>query len=206
MKLLKELTNFKATKDQIKESIEANNGILKLKGVIQRADTQNANGRVYPREILEREVENYKKLVRERRAHGELDHADDPVVNLKNISHIISDIWMDEEGTVMGEVEVLPTPMGNILRSLIESEVTVGISSRALGSVMHDGASDVVQEDLHFICWDFVSEPSTPGAYMFKEAREVDPRVVNQIFSRDVRIDRVANEILEFDRKIRGDK
>lgn len=204
MKLLKELTNFKATKEQIKESIDSNNGILKLKGVIQRADIQNANGRVYPKDVLEREIENYKKLVRERRAHGELDHADDPVVNLKNISHIISDIWIDDEGTVLGEVEVLPTPMGNILRALIESEVTVGISSRALGSVIHDGANDVVQEDLHFICWDFVSEPSTPGAYMFKEAREVDPKVLGQIFSRDVRVDRVANEILELDRKLRG--
>lgn len=205
MKLLKEWENFSATKEQIKESIEKNDGVLKLRGVIQRADVQNQNGRVYPREILERELENYNKLVKERRAHGELDHADDPVVNLQKISHIITEIEMDEDGTVYGEVEVLNTPMGNILRSLIESQVTVGISSRALGSVTHDGRADVVGDDLHFICWDFVSEPSTPGAFMFKEAKEVDPRVVDQIFSREDRIDRLANELLALDKKLRGE-
>lgn len=203
MKLLEEVTYFSPTEEQIKESLERNKGKLILKGVIQRADTQNANGRIYPRNILEREIENYKKLVLERRAHGELDHSDEVVVNLKNVSHIITDIWMDEEGTVHGEVEVLNSPMGKVLRSFIEDRVTVGISSRALGSIVNDGECDIVQEDLHLVCWDFVSEPSTPGAYMFKEAKEVDPRVLKQIFSRETRIDRVANDILALDRKLR---
>ena len=202
MKLIKEMTNFSATKEQIRESIEKN-GPLKLKGIIQRADTQNQNGRVYPRDILERELENYEKLVAERRAHGELDHADDPVVNLKNISHIITKIWMEEDGAVFGEVEVLDTPNGRILKTLIEAQVTVGISSRALGSVIHDGDSDVVQDDLHFICWDFVSEPSTPGAFMFKEGKEIDPNVINKIFNREDRIDRLANELLSFDKELK---
>lgn len=204
MKLLKEWENFSATKDQIKESLEKNGGVLKLKGIIQRADAANQNGRIYPKEILYREIENYRKLVRERRAHGELDHADEPVVNLKNISHIITDIWFEEDGTVYGEVEVLDTPMGKILRTLIESNVTVGISSRALGSVHSDGINDIVEDDLHFICWDFVSEPSTHNAFMFKEAKEVNPNVLNKIFTREDRINRLSRELLDLDDKIRN--
>lgn len=206
MKLLKEWIGFGATQEQIKESLEKNNGILKLKGVIQRADAENQNGRIYPRDILLREIENYKKLVVERRAHGELDHSDQPVVELKNVSHIITDIWMEDNGDVIGEVEVLKTPMGNILRTYIESNVTVGISSRALGSVTNNGRADIVEDDLHFICWDFVSEPSTHGAFMFKESKEYDPKILNKIFSREDRIDRSLNELLELDKVIRGEK
>lgn len=204
MKLLKEVTHFNLTEEQLKESLEKNNGKLIMKGVIQRADTQNANGRIYPRDILEREIENYKKLVVERRAHGELDHDDDCVVNLKNVSHIITDIWMENDGTVMGEVEVLNTPMGKILRSFVEDRVTVGISSRAVGSVVNDGECDIVQDDLHIVCWDFVSEPSTPGAYMFKEAKEVDPKILKKLFKREDRVNRAVNELLAFDRKMRS--
>jgi len=205
MKLLKEWIGFGATKEQIKESLEKNDGKLKLKGVIQRADAENQNGRIYPRDILLREIENYKKLVVERRAHGELDHSDEPVVNLKNTSHIITDIYMEDNGDVIGEVEVLRSPMGQILRTYIEDNVTVGISSRALGSVTNNGRADVVQDDLHFICWDFVSEPSTHGAFMFKESKEYDPKVLNKIFNRQDRIDRLANELIELDKAIRGE-
>jgi hypothetical protein len=206
MKLLKEWIGFGATQEQIKESLEKNHGILKLKGVIQRADAENQNGRIYPRDILLREIENYKKLVVERRAHGELDHSNEPVVELKNVSHIITDIWMEDNGDVIGEVEVLKTPMGNILRTYIESNVTVGISSRALGSVTNNGRVDVVEDDLHFICWDFVSEPSTHGAFMFKESKEYDTKILNKIFSREDRIDRSLNELLDLDKVIRGEK
>ena len=166
-----------------------------VKGVIQRADTLNQNGRIYPKDILFKELENYKKFVSERRAVGELDHADDPVVNLKNVSHLITDIWTDGS-VVYGKIEILPTPMGNIARSLIESNVKVGISSRALGSVRSRGDADVVQDDLHLICWDLVSEPSTPGAFMMREAKEVDPRILDKIFSKTDRINRIANDIL----------
>lgn len=203
MKLLKEMTTLQMTEEQIKESLERNKGKLKMKGIIQRADVKNANGRVYPREILEREIENYRKLVIERRAHGECDHQDSLTVELKNVSHIVTDIYMDDDGAVHGEIEILPTPMGNIIRALVESQVTVGISSRALGSVVSHGDADIVQDDLHFICWDMVSEPSTPGAYMFKEAREIDPRLIKKIFKREDRLNRVANDILAFDRKLR---
>ncbi len=205
MKLLKEWIGFGATQEQIKESIEKNKGVLKLKGVIQRADAENQNGRIYPREILMREIENYRKLVLERRAHGELDHSDEPVVNLKNVSHIITDIYMEPNGDVIGEVEVLRSPMGQILRTYIEDNVTVGISSRALGSVTNNGHADVVGEDLHFICWDFVSEPSTHGAFMFKESKEYDPKILNKIFKREDRIDRSLNELLELDKIIKGE-
>ena len=194
MKLLKEFKEFNY--EIIKEdAVDGRPGKLFVKGVIQRADTLNQNGRIYPRDILFKEVENYRKVVQERRAMGELDHADDPVVNLKNVSHLITDIWADDE-VVYGKIEILPTPMGNIARNLIESNVKVGISSRALGSVRSRGDADVVQDDLHLICWDLVSEPSTPGAYMMKEARDVDPRILNKIFSKSDRIDRIANDIL----------
>jgi hypothetical protein len=118
-----------------------------------------------------------------------------PVVNLKNVSHLITDIWADDE-VIFGKIEILPTPMGNIARNLIESNVKVGISSRALGSVRSRGDADIVQDDLHLICWDLVSEPSTPGAYMMREAKEVDPRILNKIFSKSDRLDRIANDIL----------
>lgn len=194
MKLLKEFKEFNY--EIIKEdAVDGRPGKLFVKGVIQRADTLNQNGRIYPRDILFKEVENYRKVVHERRAMGELDHADDPVVNLKNVSHLITDIWADDE-VVYGKIEILPTPMGNIARNLIESNVKIGISSRALGSVRSRGDADIVQDDLHLICWDLVSEPSTPGAYMMREAKEVDPRILNKIFSKSDRIDRVVNDIL----------
>lgn len=196
MKLLKELNDFKYSRDDI--IVEENNGkkVFKLKGVIQRAESTNQNGRVYPKNILEREIENYMKLVRERKAMGELDHADDPVVNLKNVSHLMTNIWF-EGNDVYGEVEVLPTPSGNILRSLIEADVTVGISSRALGSVLNESGNDVVQDDLHFICWDFVSDPSTHGAYMLREAKEVSDAMIKKIFSREDRVYRATNDLLK---------
>ena len=194
MKLLKEFKEFDY--EIIKEdAVDGRPGRLYVKGVIQRADTLNQNGRIYPRDVLFREMENYKKVVRERRAMGELDHADDPVVNLKNVSHLITEVWNDDE-VVYGKIEILPTPMGNIARNLIESNVKIGISSRALGSVRSRGDADIVQDDLHLICWDLVSEPSTPGAYMMREAKEVDPRILNKIFSKSDRIDRIANDIL----------
>jgi hypothetical protein len=204
MKLLQELSVFDYSSDMVKESLEQNNGRLIVRGVIQRADTLNANGRVYPRHILEREIQNYQKLVHERRATGELDHADDPVVNLKNVSHVITKLWM-EDNAVWAEVEVLDNlPMGKILFGLFERNIKVGISSRALGSVEHTHEGDLVQDDLHFICWDFVSEPSTPGAWMMKEGKEYGPEILNKIFSREDRIWRAANEMAMLHKKLKG--
>lgn len=204
MKLLRELSIFDYDQNQVQESIDKNGGRIIVKGVLQRADTLNANGRIYPRNVLEREIRNYMKLVDERRATGELDHADDPVVNLKNVSHVITKMWMEADGTVMGEVEVLDKlPMGKTLRGLIESGIKVGISSRALGSVEHNGEGDIVQDDLHFICWDFVSEPSTPGAWMMKESREYGPEILEKVFTREDRIWRAANDILSVHRSLK---
>lgn len=203
MKLLKELSEFSYTEEQIKESIEKNNGRLIVRGVLQRSDTLNQNGRIYPREILEREIQNYQKLVRERRATGELDHADDPVVNLKNVSHVITNLWMENDGAVMGEVEILDNlPMGKILFGLFERGIKVGISSRALGSVEHSTEGDLVQDDLHFICWDFVSEPSTPGAWMMKEGKEYGPEILDRVFTREDRLWRAANELSSLHKKL----
>jgi hypothetical protein len=191
MKFLKEYADFNY--EVLKEE-KSPTGNLIVKGVIQRADTLNQNGRIYPKEILFREIENYKKLVIERRATGELDHADEPVVNLKNVSHLITNVWTENDA-VMATVEILPTPAGNIAKALIESNVKIGISSRALGSLRPTHQADLVQDDLHLICWDLVSEPSTPGAFMMREAREVDPRMLERIFSQSDRVDRVLNDL-----------
>jgi len=206
VKLLKELNDFTYDHEEVKKASEEG-GPLVVTGVLQRADVLNQNGRIYPHDILAAQLEVYKELVKERRAVGELDHADEPVVNLKNASHVITDVWMDEEGTVKGKVEVLDKlPMGKILKSLFEANIKVGISSRALGSVSAEDDGDVVQDDLHFICWDFVSEPSTPGAWMMKEAKEYTNKELKEIISRQDRVNWAASEILSFHKKLKSGK
>tara|TARA_R110000822_G_scaffold85138_7_gene199545 strand:+ start:1468 stop:2067 length:600 start_codon:yes stop_codon:yes gene_type:complete len=167
-------------------------GGMMLSGKLQEADVQNGNGRVYPHKVLMREVENYKKLVKEKRALGELDHPDDSVINLKNASHMVTEIWMEEKA-VMGKVKVLNTPSGQVLKSLVESGVKLGISSRGMGSVSEGGGNVVVQEDFQLICFDFVSEPSTPNAFMMREAKEFN----NKVFTKADRINRLLNEVLK---------
>jgi hypothetical protein len=203
IKLLKELSDFSYDHDAVKKATDEG-GPLIVKGVIQRADVLNQNGRIYPKNVLYPQIEVYKELVKERRAVGELDHADEPVVNLKNASHVITDIWMEEDGSVNASVEVLDNlPMGKILKGLFERNIKVGISSRALGSVSEENEGDVVSDDLHFICWDFVSEPSTPGAWMMKEGREYTREELKKIISRQDRVNGAAKEILGFQKKIR---
>jgi|TARA_B110000908_G_scaffold113637_1_gene133338 hypothetical protein len=177
-RLLIDTIPFTLTKRQINESLEDNNGRLIVNGVLQRAEAENQNGRVYPRSILEREVEKYKgREIKENRAFGELDHPESSVVELKNTSHIIRDVyWKGDD--VMGKVEVLKTPAGNILKELLEAGCTVGISSRGMGSVKEasNGKSVTVEDDFDLICWDFVSNPSTHGAFM----RPVNESVVSK--------------------------
>jgi len=167
-RLLIDTIPFTMTKRQINESLEDNNGRLIVNGVLQRAEAENQNGRVYPRSILEREVEKYKgREIKENRAFGELDHPESSVVELKNTSHIIREVyWKGDD--VMGKVEVLKTPAGNILKELLEAGCTVGISSRGMGSVKEasNGKTVTVEDDFDLICWDFVSNPSTHGAFM----------------------------------------
>jgi len=164
--LLVEHIPFKVDKLLVEASIRENRPLI-VKGILQKAGTQNQNGRIYERKILEREVQKYiDGPIKENRALGELDHPDSSVINLNNVSHNIKKVWWDGD-TVMGEVEVLSTPAGNILKELFRNGITVGISSRGMGSV-EEGKDGVlmVQEDFDLLCWDFVSTPSTPGAYM----------------------------------------
>ena len=165
--LLTEHIPFTVDKKIIEESISRNTPLV-VTGVIQRAEAKNQNGRIYPKEILEREIEKYiEGPVRESRALGELDHPESSVINLQNVSHNITKVYWDGDD-VMGEVEVLSTPAGNILKELFRNGITVGISSRGMGSVkenVNEGTVEV-QDDFELLCFDFVSTPSTHGAYM----------------------------------------
>ena len=164
-------------------------GAMFLTGVMQRADAQNGNGRVYPRRILEREMSNYQKLIKERRALGELDHPDQAVINLANASHLVVESWW-EGNDVMGKIQILNTPSGKILRSLVESGVTLGISSRGMGSVTETAQGTIVEDDFNLVCYDMVSEPSTTGAFMMKEGKEPN------IITKADRINRALNDVL----------
>ena len=200
LKLLTEWTPLSYTVEMIKESKDTHGGKILLRGVLQKSDTLNQNGRIYPRAILEREVRNYQKFIRENRALGECDHPDSSVVELKNASHIIREAYM--EGDVcFGTVELLNTPSGKILQSLVESGVTLGISSRGVGSTRREGDSTIVQEDFQLICFDMVSEPSTPGAFMMNEGKTVQPKDLDKFFTKSDRIDRIFNEILDWETK-----
>ena len=165
--LLTEYRPFQVNKQLVEVSIRDNKPLV-VTGVIQRAEAKNQNGRIYPREILEREIENYiNGPVKERRALGELDHPESSVINLQNASHNITKVYWNGDD-VMGEVEILSTPSGNILKELFRNGITVGISSRGMGSVkdnMSEGTVEV-QDDFELLCFDFVSTPSTHGAYM----------------------------------------
>jgi hypothetical protein len=139
-----------------------------VQGVLQRAGAKNQNGRIYPKNILARECQRYQKeYIDQHRALGELDHPESSVVNLNNVSHNVLKIWWVNDD-LMGAVQVLDTPSGNILKSLFKSGITLGISSRGLGSVkeLYKESAVEVQEDFELICWDFVSNPSTNGAFM----------------------------------------
>ena len=173
------------------EKIQIQNGTIYLSGVMQRADEKNGNGRVYPVEVLKREVKNYMKSVKEFRSCGELDHPEDSVVNLKNASHMVTSLWW-EGHDLMGKIKVLTTPSGNILKSLINDGVTLGVSSRGLGSVIEQQGQTLVEDDFQLICFDIVSEPSTQGAYMsMTESKQ------KQIYSRADRVNRMLNDILK---------
>ena len=174
--LLVDYIPFEITPQQINESLTKNNGRLIVKGILQRADVKNQNGRVYPRETLMREADQYSKVqIKERRALGELDHPDSSVVNLQNASHNILEMhWSGDD--LSGTVEVLGTPAGNILKELFKSGIKLGISSRGLGSVkeIHEDDSVEVQPDFELIAFDFVSNPSTQGAFMHPLSEGVD--------------------------------
>ena len=191
--LLVDYLPFEVTPQQINESM-AKNGKLIVSGVLQRADAKNQNGRVYPAETLMREAAKYAKVqVKERRALGELDHPDSSVVNLNNVSHNVLEMhWKGKD--LVGTVEVLGTPAGNILKELFKSGIRLGISSRGMGSVepMHESDAQQVGDDFELIAFDFVSNPSTHGAFMYpmnesKQTQETTPVT---------RIEQIVNDIM----------
>jgi len=141
------------------------NGNPLVEGILATCEVKNGNGRYYAKDLWQREIDKYITLVNERRACGELDHPDSQVINLKNVSHNIGNIWWDGDN-IMGKIEILPTPSGNILKALIESGIKVGVSSRGMGSLKQVGEVLEVQDDFELLCWDFVSTPSNPGSFM----------------------------------------
>ena len=180
-----------------------NEGAVYLVGVCQKSGTKNGNGRIYGKEILQREVENYQKAISERRSLGELDHPDDSVINLKNASHLVTKMWWDGD-SVMGKIEVLDTPSGKILKALAQSGVKLGISSRGLGSVKQKNGVTLVEDDFQLICFDMVSEPSTPGAYLSPSKQQgrtinINPQIgqyINESSEKKNKIDSLIDSIL----------
>jgi hypothetical protein len=166
-----------------------NGAHLIVAGKIQEADGTNGNGRRYPREILVREMKNYEKLVKEGRAIGELDHPDSSIVELKNASHLMTEVWWDGNN-VMGKMRVLDTPAGKIAKNLVEGGVQLGISSRGLGSTRQSEGITMVEDDFQLLCFDLVSEPSTTGAYLVAEGQ------VRDNLTKADRINRALNDVL----------
>ena len=193
---------FEVSSDQINESMKDNAGKLIVHGTLQRANSKNQNGRVYPRETLMREAAKYQDTyINERRAMGELDHPESSVVNLNNVSHNVTGMkWKDDD--LIGTVEILSTPSGNILKELFKSGIKLGISSRGLGSVKEiheaDGEEDTVevQPDFELIAFDFVSNPSTHGAFMHPTG--LKEGVGNKIEKnkKDSNVENILNDIL----------
>ena len=162
------------------------NGPLIVEGVVQKAGEKNQNGRVYPKKVLDREIKSYKAgPVSENRAYGELDHPDSQVINLGNTCHVVRDVWWDGDD-VIGRIEILDTPSGRILQTLFNRGLTVGISSRGLGSVkeVYESNTVEVQDDFELLCWDFVSTPSTHGAYV-QPVSQLNENVSSPIYRYD---------------------
>ena len=193
---------FSLSPQQIQESLKENNGKLVVKGVLQRAEAKNQNGRVYPRDILVRESKKYdQNFVKQNRALGELDHPDSSVVNLQNVSHNVTEMHFEGEN-LLGTVEILTTPSGNILRELFKNGIKLGISSRGMGSVEtvneDDGGQAMkVGDDFELIAFDFVSNPSTHGAFMHPMNESVDKnQPVGRTCGEYCKVESIVNDIM----------
>jgi len=194
-KLLIECSNFSPT-SMVLEGTSTIGKKLIVSGIIQRANTKNQNGRVYPRSILERVVQDYLILIKERRSLGELDHPDSEIITLANVSHVFTEIWWKGDD-LYGKVEILDTPSGNILRKLFEAKIKLGISSRGTGSVRELATGGVeVLEDFDLIGWDFVSNPSTQGAFMNKINESTKKQPLNEKAVCRNKVDCLITEIL----------
>ena len=176
---------------------KSRDGIVTMQGIIQAAGKPNANNRIYPRPILEREDKKYQELITDRRALGELDHPASPIVQLENVSHLVTETKWDGE-SLLGEIEVLDTPKGQILGKLVDRGIKLGISSRGLGSTSRTNEGyDMVEDDFNLVCYDMVSNPSTSNAFMNLQESVEYKALVTQ--NRLVLLDEILNEILELD-------
>ena len=164
-KLLIETQTLKFSPNSLNENVSKENGNLVVEGILATCEVKNGNGRYYARDLWEREMKKYTDLIKERRSLGELDHPESQVINLQNVSHLVTEYKWDGDN-IMGKIEILPTPAGNILKELIKNGVTVGVSSRGMGSLEQRGDIMEVQDDFELLCWDFVSTPSNPGSFM----------------------------------------
>lgn len=202
--LIVDCITFEFVKDNLfEEAVRDQNRRLVVKGILQRAGVKNQNGRVYPKDTLFRESKKYEEnFIKERRALGELDHPESSVVNLQNVSHNVVEMhWENDD--LIGTVEVLPTPNGNILKELFKANIRLGISSRGLGTVnksMSEGSeADVVQDDFELIAFDFVSNPSTRGAFMFPSGNlqeGIKQVVQNPVTQKWERVENIVRDIL----------
>jgi hypothetical protein len=163
--VLIETIPFIVSRQQLTEGIKTAAGNPIVEGILATAEVKNGNGRYYKKDLWEREIDKYMSCVKENRALGELDHPESSIINLKNVSHNIVDIWWNGD-KVMGKLEILPTPSGNIVKALIDNNITIGVSSRGMGSLKPLGETMEVQDDFELLCWDFVSTPSNPGSWM----------------------------------------
>ena len=186
--VLIETIPFSVSCTQMYEGLQAPSGNPLVEGILATAEVKNGNGRYYSKDLWEREIDKYQQMVKENRATGELDHPESSIISLKNVSHIIREVWWTGD-KVMGKIEILPTVSGNILKALIDNNVMVGVSSRGMGSLkeMNEGTLEV-QDDFELLCWDFVSTPSNPGSYMnlvreSKEYSEIDYSKVNSLLT-----------------------
>lgn len=189
--IISEFYEFGASREMIMEA-EKNLQPIIMQGIMQKANCLNRNGRVYPKAILEREVEKYMDSVKKKIATGELDHPDSAIVSLSNVSHKVVDLWWEGD-TLMGKVQIAETPSGNILKGLLKSDIQLGISSRGVGSVKEQGDKSIVQDDFELIAFDFVSSPSTPGAWLFRESKYMRPLKVGDSLAETIAIKKYAS-------------
>jgi hypothetical protein len=179
--VLIETIPFNVNPISLNEGLKSPLGNPIIEGILATVEVKNGNGRYYSRNLWEREIKKYLEIVKQNRATGELDHPESSIINLKNVSHIIRELWWDNDH-IMGKIEILPTASGNILKALIENRVQVGVSSRGMGSLKQMGEIMEVQDDFELLCWDFVSNPSNPGSYMHlvKEGKEFNSNLTNK--------------------------
>jgi len=184
---------FSAKPVKLVEGKGGNSNLL-VEGILATAEVKNGNGRYYSKDLWEREINKYMENVKSNRALGELDHPDSQIINLKNVSHNIKKIWWDNDN-VMGAIEILPTPSGNILAALFQNNIPVGVSSRGMGSLKQMGEIMEVQDDFELLCWDFVSTPSNPGSYM-KEVGMMNESKMPQQINKYSKVNSIITDIL----------